>query len=507
MTHPDHPDHPGHPERPEHAERRTDPGGQPSPVTAGRRSATRGLGWLAAPAAAPLLPDDVVERRFPRLRLQAFLGIFIGYAGYYLIRNNVPLVASILIDEGRVSTVGIGLITNAALVAYGLSKFLSAIVSDRSNARYFLPIGLALSAVANLAIAFLPALSATVAAFATVMFVNGWVQGMGWPPCGRVLVHWFSTTERGFKTALWNVAHNVGGFFVGVLAAVGLQLSGDDWTAAFWLPAVVALVVAVVAFVLVRDRPESEGLPAVEVYRDDPPKVVADEAAEAGMSTWAVVRRHVLSNRTMLLLAVANVFVYALRYGILNWTPVYLATERGASLGAGIAGFSMFELAGIAGTILCGVVSDRVFRGNRSHTGIAFMVAVAVMTAVYWLTPADAPLWISLVSVAVIGGLIYGPVMLIGLQAIDMSPRHVAGTAAGYTGLFGYVLGATLASSGIGVVVHHYGWDVTFVLLIGFALATVVLLVFVDRDEKAMIARRAAAHPQQRQKGWPAGSA
>ena len=44
-----------------------------------------------------------------------------------------------------------------------------------------------------------------------MMFLNGWFQGMGWPPSGRVLVHWYSVSERGGKTAIWNVAHNVGG--------------------------------------------------------------------------------------------------------------------------------------------------------------------------------------------------------------------------------------------------------------------------------------------------------
>lgn len=448
-------------------------------------------GRLAAPPPAPRLPAAEIHRRYPRLRLQVFAGIFIGYAGFYLIRNNVPLISALLLDEGRVNTVGLGIISNAVLISYGLSKFLMAILSDRSNARYFLPVGLALSAAANLAIAFIPALSATVAAFATVMFLNGWVQGMGWPPCGRTLVHWFSTTERGIKTAIWNVSHNVGGFLVGAIAALGLQLSGDDWTAAFWLPAVVALAVSVIAFVLMRDRPESEGLPPIEEYRDDPAKVAVDEEAEQALGVWHVVRTHVLTNRAMLLLALANVFVYALRYGILNWTPVYLSQERGASLGGGIAGFSVFELTGIAGTILCGYVSDRVFRGNRSYTGIAFMVAVAVMTAVYWLTPSGAPLWLSLVTVAAIGGLIYGPVMLIGLQALDMSPRHVAGTAAGYTGLFGYVLGATLASTGMGIMIDRWGWDVTFMFLIGCCVATIALLVVVNRDEKRLLASHA----------------
>ncbi|RLP74260.1 MFS transporter [Mycetocola tolaasinivorans] len=446
---------------------------------------TRALRLFAAPPPAPRVSPEEAARKYPRLRTQVFMGIFIGYAGFYLIRNNLPLVASLLIEEGRIDKVGVGIVANATLIAYGFSKFFSAIVSDRSNARYFLPIGLALSAVANLFVAFVPAVTASIGIFAVVMFINGWFQGMGWPPSGRVLVHWFSTSERGIKTAIWNVAHNVGGFAVGVLAAVGLQMTGNDWTSAFWLPALVALAVAVFAFITIRDTPESQGLPPIEEFRDDPAKVSVDEDAESKESTWSVVKKHVLTNRTMVLLALANVFVYALRYGILTWTPIYLSEVRGASVEGGIAGFSLFELAGIGGTILCGVLSDKVFRGNRSMTGIAFMVAVAGMTAVYWLLPADAPLWIPLIAVTLIGGLIYGPVMLIGLQALDLSPRHVAGTAAGFTGLFGYVIGATMASTGIGFVVHTFGWDVTFIMLIVLSLLTVIFLAMINRDETA----------------------
>lgn len=130
------------------------------------------------------------------------MGIFIGYAGFYLIRNNISLIAKIIEDEGWIDKVGIGLVANAVLISYGLSKFFMATISDRSNARYFLPLGLALSALCNFIVAFVPAVSASLAIFAIVMFLNGWAQGMGWPPCGRILVHWFSTNERGWKTAI-----------------------------------------------------------------------------------------------------------------------------------------------------------------------------------------------------------------------------------------------------------------------------------------------------------------
>lgn len=222
----------------------------------------------------------------------------------------MPLVATILRDENGFSALGLGILTNGVLLAYGFSKFLSAIVSDRSSARWFLPIGLLLSAFANLVVAFVPAVGASVALFAVVMIVNGFFQGMGWPPSGRTLVHWFSTSERGGKTAIWNVAHNVGGAGAGGLAGLAIATFGT-WQSAFWFPAIVCIVIALIAFALLRDTPESEGLPPIEEHRYDPAPVETD-AADEGASTWSTIRRYVIGNRTMVNLALANVFVYTL---------------------------------------------------------------------------------------------------------------------------------------------------------------------------------------------------
>ena len=80
-----------------------------------------------------------------------FIGIFIGYASFYLIRNNVSLVSNILYENG-LSKTDIGIIANCLLVAYGLSKFFAATISDRANARYFMPLGLILSGLTNVLI-------------------------------------------------------------------------------------------------------------------------------------------------------------------------------------------------------------------------------------------------------------------------------------------------------------------------------------------------------------------
>lgn len=81
-------------------------------------------------------------------------------------------------------------------------------------------------------------------------------------------------------------------------------------------------------------------------------------------------------------------------------------------------------------------MSDKVFKGNRGATGVFFMTTVTIATVVYWLNPPGNP-GVDMACMIIIGFLIYGPVMLIGLHALELAPKKAAGTAAGFTGLFG----------------------------------------------------------------------
>ena len=114
--------------------------------------------------------------------------------------------------------------------------------------------------------------------------------------------------------SFWNVAHNVGGGAVGTLALVGVTLFGD-WGAKFYFNAVIAAILAVIVFFLMRDTPEAYGLPPVEEYKNDyPPQYTAD--AERTFTYREIFVEHVLSNRYLWAIAVANAFVYFVRYGV-----------------------------------------------------------------------------------------------------------------------------------------------------------------------------------------------
>lgn len=428
-----------------------------------------------APVIDPL-PKERVDKEYKKLRLQVFLGIFIGYAGYYLVRKNFSIAMPALEQMGF-DKADLGWALSAVSIAYGISKFVMGTVSDHSNARVFIPLGLIASAVIMTVMGLIPwtVSSLSIMLMFCILFVNGWVQGMGWPPCGRVMVHWFSVRERGVKMSIWNIAHNVGGALMAPLAVFGITIFGV-WGGAFYFPAMVAVIIAVIAYLLVRDTPQSCGLPPIELYKPEECTQAYSAEQEKELSTKEILFGHVFNNKLLWIIAFANAFIYFVRYGVLDWAPMYLEQVKHMDLANSSWSYFAFEIAGIFGTILCGWLSDKVFKGRRGPVTIIYMLLVMLAVYIYWNS---ASAMVTNVAMAAIGFLIYGPVMLIGVSALDLVPKKAAGTAAGFTGLFGYLLGsAVFANIGMGYIFEHFGWDGGFILLLSACAVTVVLMLF-----------------------------
>jgi OPA family glycerol-3-phosphate transporter-like MFS transporter len=429
----------------------------------------------------PLIDDKaVVDKEYSKQRMKVFMGIFIGYAAYYLVRKNISLAAPHLIELGY-DKGQIGIAMSGVAIAYGLSKFIMGGVSDRSNAKYFLPLGLILSAATTLLMGTAIGLSSLAIIF-SLQLLNGWFQGMGWPPSGRIMTHWFSIRERGTKMAFWNVAHNVGGGLIGPLATLGIFIYGAWQFGVFVFPALIAIIIAFFAFLLITDTPQSVGLPAIEAYKNDYPKNYSEES-EKELSAKEIFFKYVLNNKVLWYVAFANAFVYMVRYGVLDWSPTYLKEVKGYSISEVGWAYFAYEWAAIPGTIVCGYISDKLFKGRRTETTIIFMLLVLISVIVYWKNPAGHILIDNLALIS-IGFFVYGPVMLIGVHALDLVPKKAAGTAAGLTGLFGYLIGTSLmANIGMGYVVEKFGWDGGFYLLIASAVMSIVLILFTRNAE------------------------
>ncbi len=216
------------------------------------------------------LDDSKTDAAYKRLRSQVFLGIFIGYAGYYLLRKNFAFAIPYFQEQGF----------SKGNLAWCLRPYQSLTASvnllwgwclTSRNPRYFLATGLFLSGVVNILFVSMPWVTSSVTIMFIFMFINGWFQGMGWPPCGRTMAHWFSISERGTKMSIWNVAHNIGGGILAPLVTLGIAMF-VTWKSVFFFPAIIAIVISFVIVLLVRDTPQSCGLPPIEEYRNDYPK-------------------------------------------------------------------------------------------------------------------------------------------------------------------------------------------------------------------------------------------
>ncbi len=389
------------------------------------------------------LPAAEIDPTYRRLRWQIFLGIFFGYAAYYLVRKNFALAMPYLVEQGF-SRGDLGFALSGISIAYGFSKFIMGSVSDRSNPRVFLPAGLILAAAVMLFMGFVPWATSSIAVMFVLLFLCGWFQGMGWPPCGRTMVHWWSQKERGGIVSVWNCAHNVGGGIPPLLFLLGMAWF-NDWKAALYMPAFGAIVVALFAFAMMRDTPQSCGLPPIEEYKNDYPDDY-NEKAEEELTAKQIFMQYVLPNKLLWYIAIANVFVYLLRYGILDWSPTYLKEVK------------HFALDKSSWAYFCLLYTSRMNPAGNPNVDMACMI--------------------------IIGFLIYGPVMLIGLHALELAPKKAAGTAAGFTGLFGYLGGSVAASAIVGYTVDFFGWDGGFMVMIGGSILAVILLVVVMIGEK-----------------------
>jgi len=424
--------------------------------------------WFKPAPAAPRRGAGEVVRLYPRFRWRVFEAAYLGYATFYLVRNNLGVVAKELGAALHYDKSDLGNILACSAMAYGLGKFLMGFLSDRSDSRKFIAAGLLLTAGANFAFGAVASYRLHLALWT----LNGLIQGMGYGPCARSLGYWYSYKERGAIFGVWNTAHNLGGGLVGVIAAACAGSFG--WPSAFFVPGLIASVAAVYLFWRMRDTPQSQGLPPVEEYKNAyPPQ---DPSTDHGdLSFRQMLSRYILGNHWLWLISAANFFVYIARYSMLDWGPTYLKETKGVSLMGGGVSTLVVELSGAAGMLSMGWLSDQ-FGGRRGRVSTLCMIPLLGAFAGLIMTP-PGMFWLDLCLLGLIGFSVYVPVMFLGVMSLDLSSKKAVGTAAGFVGMFGY-LGRVVEGKGMGWLAQHYGWHPALYAVFACAAAAATLLAF-----------------------------
>jgi OPA family sugar phosphate sensor protein UhpC-like MFS transporter len=409
------------------------------------------FGWFAPGVDQPLIGDPArIDELFRRHRLRIMLAVTLGYGLAYTCRLALSVVKKPLIDAGIFSPTELGLIGSALFYAYAIGKLVNGFLADHANMRVFLAFGVLMSALMNIAMGFSTLLTVCVILWA----LNGWFQGFGAPAGVVAMTHWFSNRERGRYYGIWSTAHAIGEGLT--FLVVGGLVAAFGWRYGFWGPGFICIFAAVAIFILMRDRPSTLGLPTVNEWRADFWES-SKESAAPGKSVLAT-QLSILKLPTVWVLALASASIYVTRYAINSWGVLYLQEARGFSLLSATSYLTLNTIAGIAGCIAFGFISDKWFGARRPPTNLLFAIAEIAGLLMLFFGPATPATFVAAFILYGIGlnGLVTS---LGGLFAVDIAPKRVAGAAMGLIGIFSYI-GAAIQENVTGHLIER-GMQVT----------------------------------------------
>lgn len=455
-------------------------------------------------------PD--VIKNFKSWQLRTIVVSMIGYAIYYFLRKNFSVAMPGLTAQFGISNTSFGIIIGISSLIYGASRFANGFIVDRFSSRVIMALGLLLCAACNFAFGYGVNISSWVTGVEagpdflnlliltmgiTIVF-NQYFQGMGYPPCARILPSWIHPSELATKMSIWNTSHSIGAgaavFFCGlIMTNFGADMSGDPtiintiaanlnldpsstegmkqimqyaqhwdaWRWCFWLPAILGVLGALWLFIGLRDDPRSVGLPEL-------PATNTGKKEGENVSRSKFLKAMVWTNRWIWTLCIANIFVYVMRMGILDWGPKFLTEARHMSLSLAAIAVTIFEVLAIVGTIAAGWCTDHIFKGKAHRMCLVCMVGAVVFLTLFIFLP-NLPFAVSIAILSGAGFFIYGPQALIGIASANQATKEASATANGLAGIFGYV-GSFLSAIVVGIVADHWGWNMVFYLFIAVGI-------------------------------------
>ena len=393
-----------------------------------------------------------------------FFALFVGYCTYTVARRAVVIVTRDLQAQMLLSNSDIGAINSSFSIAYGMSKFFAGVATDLVSPKLLFAGGLFFAGLSNLAFPY----STSLLGFCFFWFLNGLAQGCGWPSLSKIMLRTFPPSIRGSAWGFLTMGGNVGQSISPV--ALTYLYFQYGWRFAFFVPGIVAMLFAFVSYTLISYQQGSKvGVDADKILKKKSNSTESNE-----------FRTKVLRSRKFWLLIFADVLIYFILKALGDWTIKLVKEDRDYNSIVASTCLSAYETGGVVGTLLTGLISDRLGSRRNLTSFIYSLVLLPALLALYAL-PKDTPIVAISTALFLIGFGVYGPKTLCGL-AVRETHAEAAGTAGGFLGLAGQV-GASIAGYPLGIVVDRYGWNSLYYIMI-FSSSLVSMLFYALLDKR-----------------------
>ncbi len=437
------------------------------------------LNFFKAGPDKPLITDNMEKAKalFNSKQRSLFISITLGYAFFYVCRLNFSVVKKPLMDNGILDANQIGTMGMVFFFTYAIGKFTNSFIADRCNIKRFMPFGLFMVSVISIF------LGVGLHYVLMVLFwgMVGWFQSFGAGPSIIALNQWVTGKKRGTYYGVWFASHNIGAGLTYLITSVVVMHYG--WRAGFWMPGMLCLIASMLMFKFMSDRPKACGLPTpYELSGENDPTIETKDKSVGSLQMT------VIKNPAVWILGLSSACCYVTRYAIESWGIVFLTAEKGYTMLGASSLLTTMQFAGIFGTCLCGLISDKFFKHKRNIPCLIFGIFYALSVAAFVWGPKEYD-WINWVSMCVYGFTMGSLVCYLGgLMAVDICPKRATGAAMGMIGLFSYI-GASLQEKVSGYLINcgktmvngHavYDFHAASVFWVGAAVVSCILALLV----------------------------
>jgi len=413
-------------------------------------------------------PEHSAEYR--RRRIMNWFPLGLTYATFYMGRYNLNVASKTMMDIFHLSKAEFGIIATAGFWTYALSVMFNGPLADRIGGKKAILFGALGASLLNLVIGllFLNGWTSKIIVGMSLLYaVNQYFQSFGALSVVKVNAPWFHVKERGVFGGIFGIMIS-GGYFLAMTVG-GWILSTMSWYMVFLIPSAAIFTMFLVDLILVKDTPKEAG------FADFNTGDASSHETDTAQPKFGELLRRAFSNPVIVTLAVSEFCTGFVRQGLMLWFVPFLSEVHKIEHGTRL--FSIAStgptVGGIAGGLLCGFMSDKLFQSRRAP--VAFIFYVMQIVALFILGRTGSPLvasyMIGFACMWIFG--VHG--MLTGTASMDFGGTKAASTVAGLLDGVQY-----LASGLTGFLMGHYldkwGWGSWTYMIMPFSLMGALLM-------------------------------
>jgi len=410
--------------------------------------------------------------------------LFVLSAVSYLDRVNISIAVGPIAESYHLSDVQMGPVFSAMLFGYALFQTVGGRLADRFGPRRVLAGGVIWWGIFTALTAMVPAhVAGAIFIFVVVRFLLGAGEAVIYPSANQFIARWIPTSERGIANGL---------IFAGVGAGAGLTpliitqiMVRYGWRTSFWVCSIIGFAAGAVWFVIARDTPaQHAGVAAYELAliqsgstqaesKNDPNALVPWRRVMRSKEVWAVTLSY---------------FCYGyVAWIFFSWFYRYLSKVRGLDLKASALYTMLPPAAMMVGSLLGGVVNDRLSKQLGPRVGRCGPAAFAMALAGIFIAFGSQVQSARLASVVLAGG---AGALYLSQSSFWSVTVDIAGASSGSVSGFmnmGNQIGAAITATLTPWIAARFGWTTSFLVAAGLCVVGAASWLVVDPTRRLRV--------------------